>query len=128
MSCAGCINYIDTVTLVTTTVNEYATEVVDEQIDVPAVVQLNTGYVHSANQDAVTSDAVVYIDPSDAFVSANHNRLEEMLLITCLYDTALTEDWYKITNVDVIRGHQLRSRIDNIRLDLKKTTQIANVS
>lgn len=123
-----CIAYNDTVTLVKTTVDGYGSQILDDSADVPAVVELNTGYTHAANQDAVTSDAIVLVDPTNAFVQANFYRLEEMLVVIDLFNTPLGDAWYKVESVTVNRDHQLCNQIDNVQLNLKKTVGIAGVS
>lgn len=117
-----CINYKDTVTLVTTTVDSYGAEVADEEYEVQAVVEMATGYTHSDNQDAITSDAIVYVDPSNEDVQDNFYRLEEMLVIIDIFGTHENRSWFKVTNVVVARDTQLCNTVDNIQLNLKKVS------
>ncbi len=117
-----CIEYNDTVTLCTTTVDAYGAEIVDEEYEVPAVVEMATGYIHSDNQDAITSDAIVYVDPSDQDVADNYYRLEEMLVVANLFGAPENRSWFKVTNVVVARDTQLCNEIDNVQLNLKKVS------
>jgi hypothetical protein len=122
------IQYSDTATLVKATVDEYGTERIEETADVPCIIELNTGYLHFDNQDAVNSDAVVFVDPEDEFVQDNFFRLEEMMVIITKYGSPQSEAWYKVTSVGVNTDHQLSNRIDNVQLNLKKTTEIEAIT
>lgn len=122
------IKYGDTVTLVKTREDGYGKEIVDTVEDVPAVVEMNTGLAHAANQDAITSDATVYPDPSNAYVLANLKILEEMTVIIPLFGRTEGEQWFKVDSADIVRDHQLGNQIDNIRLSLTKTRELLGVS
>lgn len=123
-----CINYNDTITLVTTSVDSYGAEYVDQEYDVPAVVEMATGYIHGDNQDAITSDAIAFVDPTNSDVIANAYRLEEMLVIANLYGETEAQSWFKVTNVVVARDTQLCNTIDNVQLTLKKVRPIGGIS
>ena len=123
-----CINYNDTITLVTTTVDSYGAEIVDQEYDVPAVVEMATGYAHSGNQDAITSDAIAFVDPTNADVLENFYRLEEMLVIANLFGASEAQSWFKIENVIVARDTQLCNKVDNVQLSLKKVRPVGGIS
>lgn len=123
-----CIQFNDTITLVTTTPDEYGSEIVDEIAEVNAAIDLNTGYSHSSNQDAVTSDAIAYLDPNDEFIQDNFYRLEEMLVMIDLFGTPESRAWYKITQVNPARDTQLCNRVDHVEVLLKKTTEALDIS
>lgn len=123
-----CIQFNDTITLVATTVDEYGSDQLDDQAEVQAAIDLNTGFVHGANQDAVTSDAIVFLNPDEEFVQDNFYRLEEMFVVIELFGTPEQRAWYKITQVNVARDTQLCNQIDHLELLLKKTSQVADVS
>lgn len=118
-----CLDLQDTILLVATAPDEYGTEHIDDQAEVQAAIDLNTGYSHSGNQDAVTSDAVAFISPSNSFVQDNFYRLEEMLVAIDLFDTPDQRAWYKVSSVNVARDTQLCNKIDHLELLLKKTNQ-----
>jgi hypothetical protein len=122
------ISYPDTITLLTTDVNLYGSEIVDEESEVACAIELNTGYMHTANQDAVNSDAIVFIDPNDPFVVDNFYRLEEMLVVITKYGSKEEDAWYKVTKAIVSMDHQLTNQIDNVQLNLKKTTSIVGIT
>lgn len=124
----SCIQFDDTVTLITTTVDEYGSDVLGQSEAVQAAIDLNTGYTHASNQDAVTSDAIAFLDPSDEFIADNYYRLEEMYLVIDLFGTPEPRAWYKITEVNVARDTQLCNEIDHIEALLKKTSPVLEVS
>jgi hypothetical protein len=120
------LTYNETGTFYEVSSGNYAnTKTVVESSEVPCIFIQNTGMVHTGNQDMLTSDATVFLDPSNTFVSGNSNRLEGMYFkITIFGHTA----WYKVETVNVYRDHLLTNEIDNIRVDLNKTSPLPNVS
>lgn len=116
-----CLNYQDTIVLADTLPDEYGTEQISDQTSVGALIVVNSGYSHGANQDAVTTNTVVFVDPSNQFVIDNSYRLEEFLINMPIYGTAIEDAWYKVVNVDVNRDILLCNQIDTISLTLKKT-------
>jgi hypothetical protein len=122
------IDYKDTITLVFTTVDEYGADVIDDELEAHGLVVMNTGTSHGDNQDAITSDAQIYIDPSDAAVLANHYRLEGSLARIDVFGGPAQDNWYKVVKVDIYRAHLLDNVIDNIVLSLNKTGDIGYVS
>lgn len=124
----GCLRFGDHVHIFETEPDQYGTEhVVDEAGMVPAIVELNTGYTHGNNADAVVSDATVYLPPLPLFQQKTF-RLEEDLVVIDLYGTPEEDAWYKITNVEVFKDHQQCNGIDHIVLQLKKTVQSPGIS
>jgi hypothetical protein len=123
-----CINYDDEITIALTEPNAYGTEQVVEQAQVMAAIDLSTGYTHGGNQDAVTSDATVFISATEQFAIDNYNRLEECLVIIDLFGTPETRAWYKVVQVNVARDTQLCNDIDHLELSLKKTAEVYDVS
>lgn len=123
-----CIDYKDTIQLIMPVVDEYGSEKIGQVETVRCLFISNTGWSHSTNQAAITSDAEIYIDPTHFFVEENYNRLEEMLVIASRFGSDADESWYKITNVVVAEDKLLCNEIDNIKLSLKKTTEIQYVS
>lgn len=123
-----CIQFKDPATLVLTRPDQYGTEVVDEQAEVFAAIDLNTGYSHSSNQDVVTSDAIIFLNPTDEFIRENYYRLEEVLVVIDLFGTPESRAWYKITQVNVARDTQLCNEVDHIEAQLKKTEPLVDIS
>jgi hypothetical protein len=81
----------------------------------------SVGYGHQNNQDNTLSDAICYVDPDDAFVVANANRLEGMYIKASLFGSDESASWYKVETVSVNRDHLLCNKIDNIEMSLNKT-------
>lgn len=126
---APCIQYDDVVTIGFEGVGAYGdNSQIVEQAEVPAAIDMNTGYSHNANQTAIESDAVAFVDPANEFISDNFYRLEEALVKISLFGTPDKMAWYKVTDVTVSRDTQLCNEIDNIELSLKKTAQPLEVT
>lgn len=126
------INYQDTATIVVMGgSSEYANDKsVEEMAAVSVVFLQNTGLSHGAYQDAITSDAIMYVDPEDGFVQSHFYRLEDMFVLAPLFGATDPEGWYKIESVTVNRDHLLSNEIDNVECALKKTHEVVidNVS
>lgn len=119
------LQYRDTVTFVTTTLDEYGSESVDLQKAVNGILELGTGVTHGSHQDEVTAvDAIFRPDPADPFIQESFHRLEEMLVIAPLYGDAQEEAWYQVESVVTYRRTLLANNVDNIELRLKKTTGV----
>lgn len=106
----------------------YETEVIDEIYDVNGLFISATGFQRGNNQTAVTSDAQVYIDPTNEVVLANYDRLEEWYIIASPFGGSDHQSWYKIEQVIIGQDKLLENEIDNINLQLKKTSEIPSVS
>lgn len=122
------LNYKDVVSLVDTVIDDYGAERVGTITEVPALYIQNTGWSHANNQTNVDSDGEIYIDPENAVVIANFYRLEDMLVIANPFGSDRKDAWYRIIGVTVAQDKLLTNGIDNIRLQLKKTTEIISVS
>lgn len=123
------LNHKDSVTFIVVDSTGYGNKkVVTQQHDVKGTFLQSTGFLHSNNQDIINSDAILYPNERDAFVIANHNRLEGMCVIVTPYGGSDDQGWYKVTSVTVNRDHLLGNKIDNILLTLKKTEMLAGVS
>lgn len=116
------MRYQDTAVFYKAGLTGYAnSKVVDELASVDSIFLQNTGFLHSNNQDAIDSDAVIYPNPSDEFIQENANRLEGMTVKVVMFGSEADESWYKIVNVSVNRDHLLTNIIDNIECLVKKT-------
>lgn len=122
------LTYKDTIQLIDPVIDEYGTEKIGQVETVPALFIQNTGWAHSNNQDAIDSDGEIYIDPEHWFVLENANRLEELLVIANPFGASNGDSWYRIIDVMVGQDKLLSNTIDNIKLELKKTTEIPYVS
>jgi hypothetical protein len=120
------LEYKDTVRLVKPVVDGHGSEKIGEIAQVPALFMQNTGWSHGANQSAVTSDASVYVDPTDEFVTENFNRLDGMLVIANMFGVTDADAWYRVSQVVVGQDKLLGNNIDNVQLFLKKSTGITN--
>src|SRR5437588_7091368 len=119
------MDYKDQVTLVLTALDSYGTPSIAETHVIPATILLGgIGTLFTNHEDEVTADITVFVDPTDPWVQANHYRLEEMLVVAPLFDTAQETSWYKVTKAKVSRDVLLTNQIDVVRLSLKKTVSI----
>ena len=119
------MTYPDTVKLVTTTYDGYGDSTVSEIADVKAIFVKRSGIVHLDNTDGETSDAAVYLLPTDANVLAVKDDLEGMYILA---DPFTSNNWYRITAVNIAQRKLLNNAIDNIYCRLEKVAGIAYVS
>lgn len=122
------LDYKDTISLVDPVIDEYGAEKIGRIETVNALFIQRTASSHVSNQDQIDSDAEIYIDIENDFVADNFYRLEEMLVIANPFGASSADSWYKIISVTVGQDKLLGNDIDNVRLDLKKTTEIPYVS
>jgi hypothetical protein len=122
------LEYQDTVTLLQTAVDGYGNESVVAEADVAATVDFNTAWRHGASQDAINSNAVVFVDPDDDFVQVQLGRLEGMLVVVPLFGASDDQSWFRVISSIVSRDTQLDNEIDNIQLLLKKSSRLQSVS
>lgn len=122
------LDYKDTIKIVDPVIDSYGAEKIGQIEEVDCLFIQITGWEHSNNQDGITSDAEIYIDPEHWFIKANFYRLEDMLVIANPFGEAEADAWYRIINVTVGQDKLLSNGVDNIRLELKKTTELKYVS
>lgn len=123
-----CIDYKDIVQIIKPIADGYGSEKIGEVESIPALYIQNTGWNRGPNRMDVTSDAEMYVDPTNSFVMENWNRLDGMLVIANPFSSPASDAWYRIVNVSIGQDKLLSNTIDNIRVQLKKTTEIPYVS
>lgn len=116
------LDYNETVRLIKLDADEYGGDQIDSEAEVPAIIGQVTGWQHGANQSSVTADSVAYLDPTNAFVIANYNELDGMMLVTSAFGQDV---WYRIVTVNVGTDNLLSNNIDHVQVDLKKTAPIS---
>lgn len=122
---SGLLSYKDTATFYQVQSGRYsADKTIVAQADVPVIFLQNIGFNRSASQEVVTSDAICYPDPENAFIVDNFNRLEGFYILAPLYGVGDDEAWYKVETVRVNRDHLLNNEIDNIQLLINKTKKL----
>ncbi len=118
-------NYKDNITFYDYVVDGYGTERFNLTAVVPSMFFQNTGWAEAGNMVAVESDAYAYVDPENAFVKSNFNRLEGMMIeANPMGDLYESRTWYRVIDVTVGQDKLLCNKIDNIVVRLKKTTEI----
>lgn len=119
---------IDTVKLATTTVDGYGDKAVTVLTEVKSLFVQRSSVTHNANADSVTSDATIYLDPTNTVVLANAFRLEGMYIIAQPFSQATEESWYRIINVTVGQRKLLDNAVENIHCSLEKVAGLAYVN
>jgi hypothetical protein len=114
------MNYLDTVKLATTTSDGYGDQTVTVLTDAKALFIQRTSEEHQNNADGITSDAAVYLDPTNSIVVDNAYRLEGMYIIANPLGGEQSASWYQIAHVTVGQRKLLNNAIDNIYCLLEK--------
>lgn len=123
------LEYPDTATFYEVASSGYRNEkIIQESGSVRCIVIQSTGTITNRNQELVDADAILYPDPTDAFITEHFNRLEGMFVLAALFGAADADSWYKVETVTVNRDHLLNNEIDNIEVQLKKSAPVALVS
>jgi len=114
------MKYPDTVKLATTSPDGYGDRTVTFLADIPAAFIKRAGITRTDNAEGETSDAAVYLLPSNATVAdlAEKDELEGKYL---QYKT----QWYRISNANVAERKLLNNAIDNVYCRLEKVAGIA---
>lgn len=116
------MTYPDTVKLATTTVDGYGDKTVTVVDEIPASFIKRAGVVHNSNTEGETSDAAVYLLPTNAKVLENKDKLEGMYIIVSPFNES---NWYKISSVNIAERKLLNNVIDNVYCRLEKVAGIA---
>lgn len=107
------MKYPDVVKLATVTSDGYGDRTVVNLVDVVACFVKRAGYLHGANSEGETSDAAVYLLPTDANVLAKKDDLEGMYILS-------ENSWYRIRSVNIAQRKLLNNVIDNVYCRLEK--------
>lgn len=122
------IDYIHTIRVFETEVDEYGEHVVGSYHDIPAVFEENVNFSHTANRDELGSSSVALLDPTNAYVLSMGKRLEEHLCIANPFDGEEMQQWFKVDSVAIGQYHQTSGEVNTVYLTLKKTRPLTYVS
>jgi hypothetical protein len=117
--------YPDTVQLITTNHDGYGDKTVASVDEIPASFIKRAGTEHRNNIDGETSDAAVYLLPTNSKVLEVKDDLEGMYIVA---DPFGQDNWYRISSVNIAQRKLLNNAIDNIYCRLEKVAGIAYVS
>lgn len=116
------MNYPDTIKLATTSSDGYGDRTITVLDEVPASFIKRAGIDHDTNADSETSDAAVYLLPTNEKVLENKDDLEGMYIIVAPFSTS---NWYRITSANIAERKLLNNAIDNIYCRLQKIAGLA---
>ena len=118
------MNYPDTVRLATVTVDGYGDRTVTAIDEVPASFIKRSGITHGNNTEGETSDASVYLLPTNSVVLLKKDDLEGMYI----HAEPFSQDtWYRISRANIAERKLLNNAIDNIHCSLEKVAGLAYV-
>lgn len=120
-------HFPDTIELVKTNKNGYGDDVIEERHTVSASFAQTTGWSESSHQNAISSDAIVYIDHKDSWVQDNAYRLEEFKVIANPFGAGEHLSWYKISTVSAPKKLLTSNELDHCFARLDKTVEITEV-
>lgn len=112
------MKYPDTVQLATVTSDGYGDKTATVLAQTNAAFIERTALDHALNADNITSDAAVYLDPTNAVVNAKITMLEGTYVLS-------NQQWYCVKHVVIARRKLLNNAIDNIYCLLEKESGIA---
>lgn len=118
------MKYPDTVKLVTTTPDGYGDRTVTVVDEIPASFIKRHGVSHDSNTEGETSDAAVYLLPTNDKVLENKDNLEGMYIIV---EPFSSDNWYRISSANIAQRKLLNNRIDNVYCRLQKVAGLAYV-
>lgn len=114
------MKYPDTVKLATTSPDGYGDRTLTLVDEVPAAFIKKSGIVQADNREGETSDATVYLLPTNAKVldAIAKEELEGMYI---QYNT----QWYRISSASVAERKLLNNAVDNVYCRLDKVAGLA---
>lgn len=118
------MKYPDTIKLATTTQDGYGDRSVTVLDEIPAAFIKRAGITHDTNTEGETSDAAVYLLPTNAKVIDKKDDLEGMYIIVSPFSA---NNWYRIISVNVAERKLLNNTIDNVYCRLQKVAGLAYV-
>lgn len=105
----------------------YGTEFRGDTANVNGLFLVNTGWQHTNFQTNTTSDAEAYLDPNNEFIKSRGYRIEGMYITYQREGEDGTGSWYKITQVIVGEDKLLGNGVDNVNVQLKKSSEVPNL-
>lgn len=118
------MKYPDTVKLATATPDGYGDRTVTVVDEIPASFIKRAGIAHDNNTEGETSDAAVYLLPTNEVVLENKDSLEGMYIIVSPFSA---NNWYRISSANIAERKLLNNTIDNIYCRLQKVAGLAYV-
>lgn len=123
------MNFPDTVTLYEVTYDEdYGKPVLSAGTSVKAAFEQPIGWEHSDSQDAITSDARLWLDPDNSFLTSRGYRIEGLHVKVNLFGASDRDQYFEIVNVHPVRDTLLGNRVRHVECDLKKVVDMSGVS
>lgn len=119
---------IDTVQLATDTTDGYGDKTVTLLTQSKALFIQRSAVEHDTSSDGITSDAAVYLDPTNQIVLDNAYRLEGMYIVANPLGGTQNASWYRVTHVTVGQRKLLDNAIDNVYCLLEKEAGAPYVS
>lgn len=115
------MTYPDTVQLATLTTDGYGDKTVTVETESKANFIQRLAVEHSVSADGITSDATVYLDPTNGFVLSKLDSVQGIYI-------SFESEWYRVSHVDIARRKLLNNAIDNIYCQLEKEPGVAYVT
>ena len=119
------MRYLDIVKLATTTFDGYGDETLVTLTEIPSAFIKRAGVERGNSAEGETSDAAVYLLPTNTKVLEVKDDLEGMYVIVDPFENG---NWYRITSVNIAQRKLLDNTIDNVYCRLEKVAGLAYVS
>lgn len=118
------MRYPDTVKLATVSTDGYGDKTVESVEEIPAAFIKRAGVLHNNNTEGETTDAAVYLQPTNATVLEHKDELEGMYIVAPPFSE---NNWYRITSANIAERKLLNNAIDNVYCRLEKVAGLAYV-
>lgn len=116
------MNYPDIIKLAVTSSDGYGDSTVTALDEIPAAFVKRAGIVHGSNTEGETTDATVYLLPTNSKVMENKDKLEGMYIVSSPFGA---DNWYRISSVNIAERKLLNNAIDNVYCRLQKVAGLA---
>lgn len=111
------MNYPDTIKLATVTPDMYGDNTVTALTEIPASFIKRSGLTRSENTEGESSDAAVYLIPTNARVLEVEDELEGMYLQV---EPFTDNSWYRVVSANYARRKLLNNALNNVYCRLDK--------
>lgn len=122
------LDYRDTATFYTATVDGYGQATLTDPVDVPSIYEQTTGYQHVNSQDAVVGTPRLLLPADDAFVVAHAQRLEGLIVDVNPFGGDGPRQRFKVARVTPGRDVLLGNELQHVECELNKIETESYVS
>lgn len=114
------IKYSDDLVLISTKQDGYGDNTIDHIEHLKGLFNSGMSQSEVSYVEALSTDANAYLDINNEFVQKNCYRLEGMFIVANTFGFKESEQWFKISRVQIGQDKLLSNQVDNVHCYLTK--------